>query len=209
MEIPIPIQNKITFEKWSRQKMKYSEHDNIYILTILSNYLKEWIDKNTDLNRIIDDDNFYEQFKRFIYKEYVRPLENYNYNIVDHEYYEHFNLKYSEEIVDIFMYYQKYTKSLNSDLFHLKKIIKADKFPHSINCHRNTQMQLCQRKKFWLTCNYHLIMQLFQLVPTIDCHYYVLKHFHNDDSRNFFFLIPLLTMTKLQNYLNYYCFDQN
>ena len=120
MEIPIPIQNKITFEKWSRQKMKYSEHDNIYILTILSNYLKEWIDKNTDLNRIIDDDNFYEQFKRFIYKEYVRPLENYNYNIVDHEYYEHFNLKYSEEIVDIFMYYQKYTKSLNSDLFHLK-----------------------------------------------------------------------------------------
>ena len=66
MEIPIPIKNKISIERWLRQKMKYSEHDNKYILTILSNYLKEWIDKNTDLNRMIDDDNFHEQFKRFI-----------------------------------------------------------------------------------------------------------------------------------------------
>ena len=52
------------------------------IIHIISNYLKEWIDKNTDLNRMIDDDNFYEQFKRFIYKEYVRPLENYNYSFL-------------------------------------------------------------------------------------------------------------------------------
>ena len=119
MEIPIPIRNKITLEKWLRQKIKYSEHNNEYILIIVSNYLREWIDKNIDLNRFIDNENFYEQFKRFIYKEYIRPLENYNYNIVDHEYYEHFNLKYSEEVIDIFLYYQKYTKSLNSDLFHL------------------------------------------------------------------------------------------
>ena len=45
MEIPIPIRNKITLEKWLRQKIKYSEHNNEYILIIVSNYLKEWIDK--------------------------------------------------------------------------------------------------------------------------------------------------------------------
>ena len=43
--------------------MNHSLYDNQYLLLILSNYLKEWIDKNHDLTRFVDDDIYYFQLE--------------------------------------------------------------------------------------------------------------------------------------------------
>ena len=43
--------------------------DNKYLMLILSNYMKIWIDSNTDLDRFVDDNTYYDKFTEFIYSE--------------------------------------------------------------------------------------------------------------------------------------------
>ena len=118
--LPLIVKNKLTLNKWLSRCMNNSLYDNGYIMLILSNYLKLWIDSNVDLERFIDDDRYHDNFNDFIYKEYVKPLENYIFDYDEDELYEHYNSMYSDEIIDIFIYFKDFTKSLNSQLFHLK-----------------------------------------------------------------------------------------
>ena len=71
MTLPIIVSNKISKEKWLSQNINYSSFDNKYLMMILSNYMKIWIDSNTDLDRFIDDNTFYDKFTEFIYSEYI------------------------------------------------------------------------------------------------------------------------------------------
>ena len=118
--LPLIVKNKLTLDKWLSECMNNSLYDNGYLMLILSNYLKLWIDSNVDLERFIDDDRYHDNFNDFIYKEYVKPLENYIFDYDEDELYEHYNSMYSDEIIDIFIYFKDFTKSLNSQLFHLK-----------------------------------------------------------------------------------------
>lgn len=118
--MPIIVKNKISLDKWLSKSIDNTLYDNGYIMLILSNYLKLWIDSNTDLDRFIDDEKFYDEFKNFIFKEYVLPLETYIYEFDEDELYEHYNMTYSDEITDIFIYYKSFTKSLGSQLLHGK-----------------------------------------------------------------------------------------
>ena len=121
ISLPQIVKYKIDNDKWLHQCMKHSLYDNSYIMLILSNYLKLWIDSETKLDRFIDDETFFDNFKDFIFKEYVKPLNNYLFDYDEDELYEHYNMTYSDEIVDIFIYFKQYTKSLNSQLFHTKE----------------------------------------------------------------------------------------
>jgi len=120
MPLPIIVKNKISLDKWLSKSIKNSLYDNEYTMLILSNYLKLWIDSNTDLERFIDDKKFHDEFKNFIFKEYLLPLETYVYDYDEDDHYEHYNMTYSDEITDIFIYFKEFTKSLGSDLLHLK-----------------------------------------------------------------------------------------
>ena len=134
LEIPIIVVNKISLDKWLSKSISKSSHDNGYTshdnentsydngytMLILSNYLKLWIDSNKDLDRFIDDETFYDEFRNFIYKEYVLPLQKYIYDYEEDELYEHYNMTYSDDINDIFIYYKSFTKSLGSQLLHSK-----------------------------------------------------------------------------------------
>ena len=119
--MPIIVVNKISLDKWLSKSISNTSYNNGYVMLILSNYLKLWIDSNTDLDRFIDDEKFYDEFKNFIFKEYIKPLETYIYNYDEDELYEHYNMTYSDEITDIFIYYKSFTKSLGSQLLHGKK----------------------------------------------------------------------------------------
>ena len=103
MTLPIIVSNKISKEKWLSQNINYSSFDNKYLMLILSNYMKIWIDSNTDLDRFIDDQTFYDKFVEFIYSEYITPLQTYLYDYLEDEYYEHYNMTYSDDINDIFI----------------------------------------------------------------------------------------------------------
>ena len=118
--MPIIVKNKISLDKWLSKSIDNSLYNNGYTMLILSNYLKLWIDSNTELDRFIDDEKFYDEFKNFIFKEYVTPLETYIYDYDEDELYEHYNMTYSDEITDIFIYYKDFTKSLGSQLLHLR-----------------------------------------------------------------------------------------
>ena len=133
LEMPIIVANKISLDKWLSKSISKSSHnentsydngytsyDNGYSMLILSNYLKLWIDSNKDLDRFIDDETFYDEFRNFIYKEYVLPLQKYIYDYIEDELYEHYNMTYSDDINDIFIYYKSFTKSLGSQLLHGK-----------------------------------------------------------------------------------------
>ena len=121
ISLPKIVKYKIEPDKWLHQCMKHSQYDNSYIMLILSNYLKLWIDSEAKLERFVDDETFFNNFKDFIFKEYVKPLKNYLFDYDEDELYEHYNMTYSDEVVDIFIYFKQYTKSLNSQLFHDKK----------------------------------------------------------------------------------------
>ena len=120
MTLPIIVSNKISKEKWLSQNINFSSFDNKYLMMILSNYMKIWIDSNTNLDRFIDDNTFYDKFVEFIYSEYVTPLQTYPYDYLEDEYYEHYNMTYSDDINDIFIYFKDYTQKFGSQLFYGK-----------------------------------------------------------------------------------------
>ena len=120
MILPIIVVNKISKNKWLSKSINFTSFDNKYLMLILSNYMKIWIDSNTDLNRFIDDEKYYDKFTEFIYSEYILPLQTYPYDYIEDEYYEHYNMKYSDDINDIFIYFKDYTKQFGSQLFHGK-----------------------------------------------------------------------------------------
>lgn len=120
MTLPIIVVNKISKDKWLSKNINYSSFDNKYLMLILSNYMKIWIDSNIDLDRFIDDEIYYDKFTEFIYSEYITPLQTYPYDYLEDEYYEHYNSKYSDDINDIFIYFKDYTQKFGSQLFHGK-----------------------------------------------------------------------------------------
>lgn len=107
------------YKDWLLTKIPNS---NIYyenFLYIIYVRLRDWIDSNQDINRFIDNSQLYLKFKFFIYNEYEKSLNKYNCELDEN--FEIFNMKYSDDIIDLFLYFKDYSKSLNINLFHNKK----------------------------------------------------------------------------------------
>jgi len=113
--VKIPIQK----DRWLEKKIKYENNLTIYNnLENLAYVTYDWMYSNEELNILIDYESFMEKFISMIYNCYVlnNPIE-YEKLYDDEELYEYFDLKYSNDINDLLLYFQKISKSLCLDLF--------------------------------------------------------------------------------------------
>ena len=83
-------------------------------------YLLKWIDTNQDLDRFLDSRSAYNNFTKFIYSKYLTPYQKYKFNFQKDFLYEHYDIKYSSDILDIFNVFKDYSRGYNSDLFFKK-----------------------------------------------------------------------------------------
>jgi hypothetical protein len=98
----IPITKlPISKEKWLSKKIKYENDLSIFnILIVISQEIYSWINCNDDIIELLDHESFNQSFVDFCYQA---SLNNINYEIVYDEDYEFFELKYLEEINEIFL----------------------------------------------------------------------------------------------------------
>ena len=103
--------------KWLYQKV-YSWDDIIYkdILDHLFEVIMMWIERN-GFELIVEREIFNASFYIFVYSNKT--------TLVDDEYYE---LKYMEDMVDLFLNLKDITKSYGSQLFHEKNRTSNDLF---------------------------------------------------------------------------------
>tara|TARA_B110001469_G_C9646187_1_gene326724 strand:- start:1423 stop:1836 length:414 start_codon:yes stop_codon:yes gene_type:complete len=73
------------------------------LLNILYKKLKNWISKNKELILIVENNEFYNSFIYMIYIEYVQNIKPSNNNILSEFDLEYFELKYSSDIIDLYI----------------------------------------------------------------------------------------------------------
>lgn len=114
----IPI-TKIYLEKeqWLSQKIKYEQ--NLILKTILIDISKDvysWIYNKNDIIEIVDYDSFTDSFINFCYQSYTNNIDKYT---IDYdENYEFYELKYLEEVNEIFLKIKNYLDLLGIILFN-------------------------------------------------------------------------------------------
>ena len=125
------IVNKITLNKWLNTKNKYTNTKIINIIDILFEYLYDYIQNNNELELQTDKNTFYKYFINFLYHEYLYPIKKIQYICTDKTFedkyfdsqlfiLEYFELKYSEEIIDIYLEFKRIMYNYNFDLFNHK-----------------------------------------------------------------------------------------
>lgn len=98
--------------KWLYQKVnKWDNITNKNISDELFTKMVRWINNQDDLVITIDIDKF-----RIFFYLYLNNYRNNEY----YDDYEYFNLKYSDEIIDLFLFFKEVTKSHGSLLLHDK-----------------------------------------------------------------------------------------
>ena len=109
---------KIDYNKW------ILKNDDI-LRYIFMNLIK-WIDANKDLDRFLEAKQSYETFSKFIYAKYIQPIDKYNYNFIINDDYSHYEVKYGNDIMELFLSYKEITRSYNSRLFHQRRDFHID-----------------------------------------------------------------------------------
>ena len=107
--IKIPIKK----DRWLEKKIKYENNLTIYnILETLAYDTYDWLNSNEELNILIDYNSFIEIFISMIYNCYLlnNPIK-YEKLYDDEELYEYFDLKYSDDINNLLLYFQEISKS--------------------------------------------------------------------------------------------------
>tara|TARA_Y100000389_G_C17229150_1_gene397227 strand:+ start:28 stop:525 length:498 start_codon:yes stop_codon:yes gene_type:complete len=113
--VKIPIQK----DRWLEKMIKYENNLTIYnILENLAYDTYDWMYSNEELNILIDYNSFLELFINMIYSCYLlnNPIK-YEKLYDDEELYEYFDLKYSDDINNLLLYFQEISKSVCLDLF--------------------------------------------------------------------------------------------
>ena len=108
----------ITFDKWISTRIQYD--DSYYIKDVLNEFVKDiflFVNSNTELEFDYEEETFKDKFYQFIYQTYLnRTLDNFK--PYDECMYEYFTLKFSEDIINLFLGFKEKTKRYNVDLFH-------------------------------------------------------------------------------------------
>jgi len=110
----------ISFYKWISTRIQYDE--SYYIKDVLNECVKDiicFVNSNTELELDYEEDIFKSRFHRFIYRTYVCQRKN-DAEVYDEDMYEYFSLKFSEDIINIFLGFKETTRRYNLDLFHKK-----------------------------------------------------------------------------------------
>lgn len=110
------ISNKISKDKWLNTKIKYSENIMSDCLRYIFTRVIKWINNQDEIIYIGDFNTDYENFTEFIYNYYIPPVNKLNQS--DDEEFEYFDLKYNDDILNLFLDLKEYTRSKNLNLFH-------------------------------------------------------------------------------------------
>lgn len=117
MNPPLPItKTKISKERWLSQKIKYEEDLTLKdILEDMSIKSYEWVNYREDLDHIQDYDSFKNEFIQSIYDYENR--HNYDMSHMTESEERLFDLKYLEEISELFNEYKKTDNYYGLDIF--------------------------------------------------------------------------------------------
>lgn len=113
----IPITKmRVPIDRWLSQKIKYETDMTVKdILEDMSIKSYGWIDVKNDLEHVQDYDSFKNEFIHLIYNYEIR--HNYDMNHMTHSEEELFDLKYLEEISELFNEYKETVNYYGLDLF--------------------------------------------------------------------------------------------
>jgi hypothetical protein len=114
--IPITKIN-ISNENWIKTNIKYENDMTIYnLLCRLAHATYSLMDNFEDFNITIDYNSFIDSFIDMVYKSYLLKEDIfYSYTLDDN--YDYYDLKYSDEINNLFLYFIKMTKFFSVELF--------------------------------------------------------------------------------------------
>ena len=134
----VPITKiKIPKERWLSQKIKYEEDLTLKdILEDMSTKSYEWVNYREDLEHVQDYDSFKNEFIQLIYNYDVK--HNYDMSHMTHSEEQLFDLKYLEEISELFNGYKETVnyyglELLNSDFNELFEFIKRNVIIHEFS----------------------------------------------------------------------------
>ena len=116
----------ITFDKWISTRIQYD--DSYYIKDVLNEFVKDiflFVNSNTELELDYEEQTFKDKFYQFIYQTYLnRTLDDFK--PYDEDMYEYFTLKFSEDIINLFLGFKETTQRYNLDIFHQKGATSID-----------------------------------------------------------------------------------
>tara|TARA_Y100000389_G_scaffold129812_1_gene127268 strand:- start:2252 stop:2695 length:444 start_codon:yes stop_codon:yes gene_type:complete len=98
-----------------------------YIKDVLHELLDEinyFVESTPELECEYEESTFKSKFYQFVYRSYINEKEDFV--PYDEELYEYFSLKFSQNIIDIFLRFKEITKRYNVDIFHRKQNISLD-----------------------------------------------------------------------------------
>ena len=98
-----------------------------YIKDVLHELLDEinyFVESPPELECEYEESSFKSKFYQFVYRSYINEKEDFV--PYDEELYEYFSLKFSQNIIDIFLRFKEITKRYNVDIFHRKQNISLD-----------------------------------------------------------------------------------
>tara|TARA_B110000495_G_C22718001_1_gene421925 strand:- start:45 stop:512 length:468 start_codon:yes stop_codon:yes gene_type:complete len=112
------ITNKISIEKWYYTKITHSNYVMKDIISNIFDIILKWINNQPELSYNSEFNNNYDdKFVKYIFNRYVYPKKKVDY--YDDEWmYEYFDLKFSDDINELFQSIKQYTKSMGILLFH-------------------------------------------------------------------------------------------
>ena len=108
----------ISFDRWITTRIQYD--DSYYIKDVLNECVKDVIclvNSSTELEFDYEKETFKDKFYQFIYLTYVCGCRD-EFKPYDEDMYEYFTLKFSEDIINLFLRFKETTKGYNLDLFH-------------------------------------------------------------------------------------------
>ena len=113
----------ISFDKWISTRIQYD--DSYYIKDVLNEFVKDiflFVNSNTELELDYEEETFKDKFYQFIYQTYLSQKTDV-FKAYDEDMYEYFTLKFSEDIINLFLGFKEKTKRYNLDLFHKRNDI--------------------------------------------------------------------------------------
>ena len=116
----------ISFDKWISTKIKYD--DSYYIKDVLNECVKDIIclvNSNPEVEFDYEEETFKYKFYQFIYLTYVCQRKD-DFEPYDEDMYEYFTLKFSEDIINLFLGFKEIGRRYNLDIFHNKGATSID-----------------------------------------------------------------------------------
>jgi hypothetical protein len=110
----------LLFNQWLYKSILYD--NNYHIKDILNLFIKDifdWIKLNNEIECEYNDSTFKDKFYKMIYTNYYNNQSKL-FKPYDEEMYEYFTLKFSNDIIDLFLKFKYISKHYNLNLLHQK-----------------------------------------------------------------------------------------